>query len=100
MYRLLRVSRCKMGKVREAIQLGNETTRYVTEKYPETKIQMFIETFGALVNVYWSLDFESLSVWEDVNKRMMADEAYWAVLSKVPDVFIEGSNEDKLLRSV
>ena len=100
MFRFHRTARVSRGKFPEGIQWAKEVTEYINTKYAPASLQAYAELFGDVGTVHWYADYEDLATIEKLNAQLLADQGYWALLSKAADSFIEGSAHDTLIQSL
>lgn len=98
MYRFERSARIKPGKDRDALEFALKAAHHLEENY-SLPIEVFTEYFGKTGTVYWHADYDELSSFERVTDKLRTDTTYNEILADVPDLFIEGSVKDTLLRS-
>jgi len=100
MIRFQRSAKAKGGKFPQAILFAKEITEYLNTNYSAASIQVFAEQFGNTGTIYWCVDYEDLATIDGVNAQLMGDQEYWALVSKSPEFFIEGSIKDTLMGAV
>ncbi len=100
MFRFQRSGRTKNGKTPQAIMWAKEIAEYLKGKYPQISIQVYAQLFGDFSTIYWISDYNDLATIENLNKQIMLDQGYWAMVNKGMEMFIEGGFNDTLMSSV
>lgn len=98
MYRFCRTAQPRSGRGLDATKLATETTAFINAKYAPLVMQAYTEMFGQLWRLHWYIDFPDLAAFEKFNDQLATDEGYWAILRKLPDVYVDGSVHDTLIR--
>lgn len=88
------------GKYYEAIQLVRESANFCNATVSGIQFQVFTERFGDIETIYLVADFENLEALDRVQRRLVTDEEYRALVGKTADLFIEGSWKDTVLAAV
>ena len=100
MIRHQRFGRAKVGKGREGLKFAKEIADFINTKYAPVSVQVYTEVFGEYNTIYWHTDHDDLSTLEEAHDKLIADPEYLAILNKGSDIFVEGTLQDKLLKSV
>jgi len=100
MIRFWRSGQTKNGKLLDGVRFAKEVAEYINAKYAPVSVQVYTELFGDLNTIYWYADYQDLATIESINARLLADQGYWAIVSKGTEWFIEGSFHDTLISSV
>ena len=100
MIRFWRSGQTKNGKFLDGVRFAKEVAEYINAKYAPVSVQVYTELFGDLNTIYWYADYKDLATIESINAQLLADQGYWAIVSKGTEWFIEGSFHDTLTRSV
>lgn len=100
MYRFERSGRVKNGKWLEASQFAREIAEYINTKYPQGSLQVYAEFFDDIHSIHWYSDYKDLATFESLREQLLADQGYWAIVTKGMEWFLEGSFRDRLMSSV
>jgi|SRR5688500_8425957 len=100
--RWMRTATIKNGRFMEAIAWGKEVAGYVEKKWGAGKCDVWVDAFGAVGTIRWSIDFTDLASIDKVQGAMMADPDYWKMVEKAmkSELFVDGSAVDNVFRSV
>src|SRR5690242_17510226 len=79
--RWTRSARIANGKMMEAIAWAKEVAGYV-EKKVGTKIDVWMDAFGPVGTIRWSMDFADLSALDKAQVAIMADQSYMQMIEK------------------
>ena len=90
------------GKLPEAVEFGLKVVAYVNDKFPESTPQMIRNVGGPLYELHWVSTFETLASYEDLSKRLEADQGYQELLAEVRQarLFVASSVVDHLYETV
>lgn len=99
MIRHQRSGRAKAGKAWDVVQFAKEIADFVNTKYAPVSVQVYSELFGDLNTIYWQTDYDDLATLEEINSKLTSDPDYQVIARKGSDIFIEGTLQDKLLKS-
>jgi hypothetical protein len=86
----------------DAIAWGKETAGYAEKKFGVSKIDVWVDAFGAAGTMRWSFDAPDLAAVEKIQQQMMMDPGYWQLVDKAykNGLFIDGTSNDVVSRSV
>jgi hypothetical protein len=98
----MRTAKIANGKFLEAIGWAKETSSYVEKKWGTPPVNVWIDSFGEVGTIRWSMDFTDLSGVEKVQGQMLADQGYWQLVEKAmkAELFVDGSTIDSVFRKV
>jgi hypothetical protein len=85
MFKLLSVTRARGGKVREAVGAMKALAEFVKSKH-DLRLEVHIQLFGPSGTLYMVGDVPDLATFQTVQAKIMADEAYWALVQKAAEV--------------
>ena len=90
------------GRFLEAVAWSKETTSFVEKKFGTGKIETWVDAFGQVGSIRWSIDFPDLATVEKVQAQMLMDQDYWKHVERAAkaQLFIDGSTVDTISRSV
>ena len=74
--RWMRTATIKNGRFMEAIAWAKETAGYVEKKFGTGKCDVWLDTFGPVGTIRWSIDFADLASIEKVQATMLMDADY------------------------
>ncbi len=100
--RWMRSLKIRDSKVMEAISWGKEVCGYCEKKVPGIKIHQWLDAFGELNTMRWTLDATDLGHIEKIQSTLMMDQGYWQLVQKAikDGLFIDGSGVDNIYREV
>ncbi len=100
--RWMRTIKVKDSKVLEAIAWGKEVCGYAEKKFNTPKIHMWIDSFGEMGTVRWTMDLPDTGAWEKINAQIMMDQDYWKLIHRAiaAGLFIDGTAVDQIFREV
>ena len=90
------------GRIPQAIAWSKEITSYAEKKFGTGKIETWVDAFGQVGSIRWSIDFPDLATVEKVQAQMLMDQDYWKHVERAAkaQLFIDGSTVDTISRSV
>jgi hypothetical protein len=90
------------GKYMEAIAWAKEMAGYVEKKFGTPSCSVWMDVFGPVGTVRWSIDFTDLAAVEKAQSAMMADANYWQLIDKAfkSGLFVDGAAVDVISRSL
>lgn len=90
------------GRFMEAAAWAKETAGHVEKKYGTPPCTVWIDAFGPVGTMRWSIDFPDLASVEKVQLQSMMDPAYWQMVDKAfkNGLFVDGSSTDTVSRSI
>jgi len=85
----------------EALAWSKEAAGYV-EKLTGHKVDVWMDTFGAVGVVRWTLEAAYLGAIEKAQAAVMMDQPYWQMIQKAmnAELFILGSSVDYISRKL
>jgi hypothetical protein len=100
--RWTRSSQIANGKYLEAIGWAKETSAYVEKKWNTPSVSVWLDSFGQMGTMRWSIDFPDLASVEKVQTQMLADQGYWQLVDKAfkNGLFIDNTTQDTISRQV
>ena len=87
------------GKMAQAIGFAQEIKSYLKRSY-DIDLEIQVPIGGNPNRIGWATRYTDLAAYDAATAQMTADKAYWEMVSKASDLFIAGSVEDTLWRSV
>ncbi len=99
MVRWTRSARIVPAKYLEAVQWGKDISDYTTKKF-NTKVDVYVDSFGEFGTIRWFCDFADLAAVEDLQKKILADQEYLQKVSKAAELLIPGTAFDMVMRSI
>ena len=90
------------GRIPQAIAWSKEITSYAEKKFGTGKIETWIDGFGTVGSIRWTIDYPDLASFEKVQTQMLMDADYWKYIERAvkDQLFIDGSSVDTVSRSV
>jgi hypothetical protein len=99
--RWMRTAQIRDGKFMEAIAWSKEIVGYCEKKLGIPKIHTWLDSFGALGTMRWTIDFADLGAIEKVQQQLMTDPDYWRLLARgSAELFIPGQSHDHVSRAI
>jgi hypothetical protein len=85
----------------EAMAWAKEAGGYV-EKKTGHKVEVWVDSFGPVGVVRWTIDAPDLVAIEKAQAAVMMDQGYWQMIQKAAnaDLFIVGSAVDYISRQI
>jgi hypothetical protein len=85
----------------EAVSWAKEAAGYV-EKKTGHKVDVWVDSFGTVGVVRWTIDAPDLAAVEKAQAAIMMDQGYWQMIQKAvqADAFITGSAVDYVSRKL
>jgi len=99
MVRWTRAGRVARGKELQAIQWAKELTEWANKKYGG-QLSVYMDCFGEFGTIRWFRDYESLGEVEKRIETLLKDQEYLQRVGPAMDLFIEGSFNDTVMRSL
>jgi hypothetical protein len=98
----MRTAQISKAKFPEAIAFAKEVSGYVEKKFGSPKIGVWLDTFGELGTLRWTLDMPDLAAVEKLWGQALADADYWKMLerARTAELFIDGRTIDTVSRAV
>ena len=101
MVRFVRTIRVKGGRMMEAISWAKEMAAHVQKKYGVEKVQVYMQSFGDISSIHWTAEYADLAALEKTQLQILADPDYFKrIVAAMPDLFVDGSVNDLVLREV
>jgi len=100
--RFTRTAKISRGRFMEAIAWAKETAGYVEKKYGLPKVGVWVDAFGDINTIRWTVDYADLAAVDKASAQMMADADYWKLVERASknELFIDGSVHDTVSRAV
>jgi hypothetical protein len=98
----MRTASISNGKFMDAVMWAKEVSGYVEKKHGTPKIHTWVDSFGQVGTMRWTMDAPDLSTIEKVQTAILADADYWKLLGKAAQqqLFIDGSTVDVVSRAL
>jgi hypothetical protein len=87
------------GKTGDAIAFANQIAKHVKEKYGTT-VELLMPIGGNPGRIAWRISYESMSQWEALTAKLLADPDYQAAVVKNSATFLPGSVHDDFWRTI
>jgi hypothetical protein len=86
----------------EAVAWGKEVSGFVEKKWGTPPLSVWVDAFGPVGVMRWSLDLADLAAVEKIQAQMMMDQSYWQLVDKAfkAQLFVDGSSTDYISRQV
>lgn len=90
------------GKYLEAISWSKEVSSYIQGKWNTPTLNTWLDAFGNVGTIRWSMDFADLASVEKVQTQMLTDATYWQFVQKAmkDGLFVDGTAVDNVFRLV
>lgn len=100
--RWMRTIQIRESRFMEAIAWGKEVSAYAEKKYGTPKLHMWLDGFGAINTLRWTMDLPDLATVDKINAQLMMDPDYWKLIEKArtAQLFIDGSACDTVMRAL
>jgi len=100
--RWTRTARISRGKFMEAIAWAKEAGGYAEKKFGLPKVTVWLDAFGDINSIRWSVDYPDLAAIDKANAQMMADADYWKLVARAGEqqLFLDGSVHDTISRAI
>lgn len=96
MYRFIRTAIPRnAAHIPAALQFAGEVTAHLNRTYG-VKMQAGIELFGK-GRLHWHFEAPSIDQMTEMNRKLMTDATYQALLDKSNHLWIEGSMKDRVI---
>ena len=97
----MRTATIGKGGFMEAMAWSKEAAGYV-EKLTGHKVDVWLDSFGTVGVVRWTLEAADLGAIEKAQAVVMMDQAYWQMIQKAikAELFIEGTSVDYISRKI
>ena len=100
MIRWMRTAQVAQGKQMRAMLFTKEMAEYAAKYDGVSACTACMDAFGQMMTVRWMIDYEDLASLEKVTAQVMADQEYWKRIEKNGDLFVQGSVQDVVMRSL
>ena len=90
------------GKFPEAVEFRLKVVALLNDKFPDLNVQLIRNVGGPLYELHWVSATESLASYEDLNKRIEADQGYQELVAEIRQakVFVATSLVDRLYETI
>ena len=90
------------GKLPEAVEFGLKVVALLNDKFPDLNIQLIRNVGGPLYELHWVSSTETLASYEEVTKRIEADQGYQELVAEIRQakVFVATSLVDRLYETI
>ena len=96
MYRFIRTARPRHAmSVPAALQFCAEMTGHLNRTYG-LNMKAGIEMFGE-GRLHWHYEADTIDRMTEINRKLMEDKTYWALIEKYNNVWLEGSMKDQVV---
>ncbi len=80
--RWMRTGTINQGKFLEAIAWSRETVAQIEKKHGGLKIHTWVDAFGTVGTIRWTMDFPDLATFDKVQTPLLADGDYHRAVGK------------------
>jgi len=100
--RWMRTAQVSNGKFPEAIAWAKEISAWAAKKHSTPKIDVWLDAFGAVGTLRWSMDYADLATFEKMQNAVLVDADYWRMIEQAAkaQLFIDGSMHDVICKSL
>ena len=99
MIRFVRTASIAPGKFGDAITFAKQVSAFI-EKKAGIPLEVMLPVAANPHRIAWRSEYPNLAIMEEANSKLMGDPKYLELLSKGKDLFIAGSLNDALWRTV
>ncbi len=100
MITIMRTAVCAApGKRGDALAFANQIAKYINEKYGQT-VEVLMPIAGNLDRIAWRLNYESLAQYEAFIAKALADPDLMGMSTKGLGIFMPGSLNDDMWRTI
>jgi ketopantoate hydroxymethyltransferase len=99
MVRFVRVSSVMPGKFVDALAFAKQIAEYV-QKNAGTRIDVMLPVGGNPQRIAWRAEYENLGAMEATQAKLLADPQYLEIVARGGPIFIPGSTNDSIWRTV
>jgi hypothetical protein len=99
MIRLVRTASIAPGKLGDSIVFAKQISAFI-EKQTGIPLGVMLPVAGNPHRIAWRSEYPNLGVMEEMNSKLMGDPKYLELLSKGKDLFIAGSLNDAIWRTI
>ena len=99
MIRFVRASSIVPGKLVDALAFAKEVSAYV-EKNHNQKLEVMMPVGGNPHRIAWRSEYANLGALEEFQSKTMKDPKFLELLSKAGPIFIPGSVNDSIWRTI
>jgi hypothetical protein len=98
----MRTATISNGKFPETLAWSKETTAYCEKKFGLPKIHTWIDSFGTVGSIRWTMDFPDLATFEKAQAQILGDADYWKLVGKAAasGLIIDGTTHDVISRAL
>lgn len=101
MIRWMRTAQIAPGKNRKAFEWAKGITEYIKKYQNIPQTDVFMDMFGDMGIVRWSVDYDSLASLEKAQAQIAADTEWWEKMdTEASDLFIRGSVKDIVMQKI
>lgn len=99
MIAITRTASIAPGKTGDAVAFGHQIAKYIKEKHG-TPLEVLMPVGGNPARIAWHARYDSLSQWETLTTKLLADKEYMELVSKHAGTFLPGSVRDSIWRTI
>jgi hypothetical protein len=99
MITIMRTAACPPGKRGDALAFANQIAKYLNEKYSGS-VEVLTPVGGNLDRIAWRLNYESLAQYEAYIGKFLADPDLVEMATKGLAIFLPGSINDDIWRTI
>jgi hypothetical protein len=99
MIAFIRTAAIAPGKTAGAIGFAHEISAYMKNAY-DIELEVLVPIGGNPQRIAWSTRYKDLAALDTVNGKILADKQYWEIVNKNTELFLAGSINDAIWRTV
>lgn len=99
MIRFIRTASIAPGKLGDAMAFAKKVSAFI-EKQTAIQMQVLLPVAGNPHRVAWTCEYASLAAMEELNAKLLGDPKYMKLLSTGKELFIAGSLNDTIWRTI
>ena len=98
--RWTRTVQARPSRFSEALAWAKEIAAHVEKRYQLPKVSVWINAFGTVGTIQFSIDYPDLAAVEKGLNAVMSDPEYFKLVEKSADMFIEGHTVDHVIKQI
>ena len=98
--RWTRTAQIRPARFSEALAWSKEMAAHVEKKYHLPKVNVWINAFGPVGTIQYSIDYPDLAAVEKALNSVMSDPEYFKMIEKASELFIEGHTTDSVIKQI
>jgi hypothetical protein len=96
----MRSAKIAPGKTLQAIEFATGIVEYSKKYEGVADVNIYLDSFGEIGTMRWMADYDNLAALEKVADQIRDDQEWFKKVEQMGDLFIEGSINDIVMRSL